>query len=120
MSNRDEDRVWAELIAEATMQPFDVSGSVYRAGIKEALVKSLLAALERSRNESLGETAKAIEFAVEYTIKQLSQRDEWPHSWAAGFPSFKASALIAYSQWLVEIEKRGGLQALRRAEALGR
>ncbi len=40
--------------------------------------------------------ADAITWAVEWTIKQLTAEADWPQSWKAGFPSYKASALLSY------------------------
>lgn len=48
------------------------------------------AALARGRSD-------AVTWAVEWTLKQVSQYDGWPMSWSAGFPGIKAQALIDFA-----------------------
>lgn len=63
------------------------------------------AALDRTIAEA---SAKAIEFAVKWTMKQMSQRSDWPLSWDAGFPSYKAGALIAFRAGLTALAAEKG------------
>jgi len=46
-------------------------------------------------NLAQAKCSEAVQWAVEWTIKQLSSKEEWPQSWEAGFPSYKASALLS-------------------------
>lgn len=62
----------------------------------EGVLLLLQEACAQQRELRQEETASVIEWAVEWTLKQIWERKDSPQSWDAGFPSYKVSALLQY------------------------